>query len=44
VKPAWRGLVSGLESGKTILMSLSQPNISPQIFKGVRTNNAERII
>jgi hypothetical protein len=33
-----------LESGKTNLMPLKQPNIGPQIFKGVRTNNAERII
>ena len=44
VKPAWRGRVGRLESGKANLMSLKQPNIGPQIFKWVRTNNAERII
>ena len=44
VKPAWRDRVGRLESGKTNLMSMSQPNIGPQFFKGVRTNNAERIL
>ena len=41
VKPAWRDRV---ESGGTNIMSMSQPNIGPQFFKGVRTNNAERIL
>ena len=34
VKPAWRDREGRLESGKTNLMSLKQPNIGPQIFKG----------
>ena len=34
VKPAWRDRVGRLESGKTNLMPLKQPNIGPQIFKG----------
>ncbi len=41
VKPAWRDRV---ESGGTNIMSMSQPNIGPQFFKGVRTNNADRIL
>ena len=34
VKPAWRDREGRLESGKTNLMLLKQPNIGPQIFKG----------
>ena len=44
VKPAWRDRVGRLESGKTNLMTMKQPNIGLQIFKGTRTNNAERIL
>ena len=34
VKPACLDRVGRLESGKTNLMSMKQPNIGPQIFKG----------